>query len=274
MAIAFESKDVRRQTVQEETVMADDHGATGKAFQRFFECRQRFNVKIVCRFIEQQNVSTFFQHLRHMHPVAFTAGKQADLLLLIDTLEVERTHISARRGFVFAKLHKVGTTRNFFPYILVGIKVIAALVDKTQFDSLANFDFTRIGGFLSGYQLEQRRFTRTVRPDYADNTAWRNREGQVFEQQLVAVRFRDVLDFDDLAAEPFRYLDNDLRFAGRAVFLRLDQLIERLDPRLGLGLARLRALPDPVELVLDRLLPTGIFTRFLFEPLALLLEIG
>ena len=37
MAIAFESEDMRCQTVKEEAVMADDHGATGEAFERFLE---------------------------------------------------------------------------------------------------------------------------------------------------------------------------------------------------------------------------------------------
>ena len=74
-------------------------------------------------------------------------------------------------------------------------------------------------------------------------------EGQILEQQLVAIGLRDALDLDDLAAEPLGHLDEDLRLAGGAVFLRLDQLVEGADTRLGLGLAGLGRLPDPLELV-------------------------
>ena len=61
---------------------------------------------------------------------------------------------------------------------------------------------------------------------------------------------------------------------GAALLLRLDQLVERLDARLGLGLARLGALPDPLELVADRLLAALVLALFLLEALGLLLEIG
>ena len=73
MAVAFERKDVRRQTIEEETVVRDNHGATGEAFQRLFKRGQRFGIKIVGRFVEQEDVATLLQHLRHMHAVAFTA---------------------------------------------------------------------------------------------------------------------------------------------------------------------------------------------------------
>src|SRR3546814_7528749 len=50
--------------------------------------------------------------------------------------------------------------------------------------------------------------------------------------------------------------NDDLRLAGDALFLRLDELVEAFDTRLRFGLTRFRRLPDPLELVLDRLLAT------------------
>src|SRR3546814_1278607 len=91
---------------------------------------------------------------------------------------------------------------------------------------------------------------------------------------LVAKGFRDILDLDDLAAKALRHLNDDLRLAGDALFLRLDQLVEAFDTRFRFGLTRFRRLPDPLEFVLDRFLATGVLARFLFESLALLFEVG
>src|SRR3546814_11281891 len=88
------------------------------------------------------------------------------------------------------------------------------------------------------------------------------------------ISLRDILDLDDLAAQALRHLDNDLRLAGDAFFLRLDELVKAFDTRLRFGLARLGRLPDPFQFVLDRFLATRVFARFLFEALALFLQIG
>ena len=73
MAVAFERQDVRGQAIEEEAVMADDHGATGEAFQRFFQRGECFGIQIVGRLIEQQDVTALLQHLGHVHAVALTA---------------------------------------------------------------------------------------------------------------------------------------------------------------------------------------------------------
>src|SRR3546814_6944951 len=49
MAIALERQDVRREAIEEEAVVADDHGAAREIFERFFERRERFGVEIVGR---------------------------------------------------------------------------------------------------------------------------------------------------------------------------------------------------------------------------------
>src|SRR3546814_8056365 len=83
-----------------------------------------------------------------------------------------------------------------------------------------------------------------------------------------------MLDPDDLAAKALRHLDDDLRLAGDALFLRLDELVEAFATRLRFGLTRFRRLPDPLQPVLDRLLATGVLPRFLLAPLALLFSSG
>ncbi len=95
MTITFECQNMRRQTIEEHTIVGDDNGAARVFFKRVFERCQRFGIKIVGRFVEQQNVATCLQHLGKMHTIALTTGQIADFGLLIAALEVERTAISA-----------------------------------------------------------------------------------------------------------------------------------------------------------------------------------
>ena len=80
VAVALERQDMRGDPVEEPAVMADDHRATGEIFQCFFERPKRFDVEIVCRLVEQQEVGTRAQHLGEMHAVALAAGQRTDLL--------------------------------------------------------------------------------------------------------------------------------------------------------------------------------------------------
>ena len=155
MAVAFKSQYVRGQAVKEEAVMADDHGATGEAFKRFFKSRQRFDIQIIGRFIEQKHVSAFFQHLCHVHAVAFTAGQQTNLFLLVRALKIERPDIGAGWRFMLAQLHKVRAAGDFLPHIFVGVQIIAALVDEAKFHGFADFHFTGIRHFLTSDQAEK-----------------------------------------------------------------------------------------------------------------------
>ncbi len=130
------------------------------------------------------------------------------------------------------------------------------------------------GCFLTGDQLEQGRLAGAVGADDADDAARRQREAQTFEQQLVAIGLGQALHFDDLAAEPLGHLDEDFRLARDVLILRGNELVELGDTRLRLGLARLGALADPLELVLDRLLAAGFLALLLLHPLGFLLEVG
>ena len=61
LRIAFEREDVRTDTIQEPTVVRNDHCTTGKVLQTLFQCPQRIDVDIVGRLVKQQHVGTCFQ---------------------------------------------------------------------------------------------------------------------------------------------------------------------------------------------------------------------
>jgi|GEM_PF-4216388 len=89
MGIAFKGEHVGTDTVKEEAVVGDDHGAAGEVGEGVFECAQRFDVKVVGRFVEQQHVAAFFEQARHVNAVALAAREEAELLLLVAAFEVE-----------------------------------------------------------------------------------------------------------------------------------------------------------------------------------------
>ena len=69
--------------------MADNHRTATKVGKSFFKCPQSVNVQVVGGFVQQQQVATGSQQLRHVDTVAFSTGKVPDKLLLILTLEVK-----------------------------------------------------------------------------------------------------------------------------------------------------------------------------------------
>src|SRR3546814_8293758 len=125
-----------------------------------------------------------------MDAVAFAARQLSDLLRLVDALEMEGADIGARLHFMLADIHHLGAARDFLPDIIVGLQIVAALVDKAKVDGVADDDFTIVGGFLSGNQLEQRRLARAIGSDHTDDAARRQRKGTVLEQQLVTISLR------------------------------------------------------------------------------------
>src|SRR3546814_609070 len=166
MTIAFKGEDVGGKTVEEEAVMADDHGAARIVFESVFQGTQRFDVKVVGRLVEQEDIAALLQELRHVNAVALTAGKLADLLLLIATLEIEGPHIGVGLKFMLADGHEIMAAGNFLPDIMVGIQMIAALIDIAELHRIADFDGAAIGRFLAGDKLEQRRLARAVGADH------------------------------------------------------------------------------------------------------------
>ena len=104
VAVALERQDVRRQPVQKPPIVADDHRAAGELDQRILQRAQRIHIQIVGRLIQQDHVVLDLQHLRQVHPVALAARQDADLLLLVRPLEVERPHIGARRHAALAQV--------------------------------------------------------------------------------------------------------------------------------------------------------------------------
>src|SRR5436190_3179340 len=103
MAVALESEDMGGEAVEEEAVVADDHGAAGEILQRLLERAQGLDVEVVGRLVEQKDVAALLQHLGEMDAVALAARELADILLLVLAFEIEGADIGPRPDLMFAE---------------------------------------------------------------------------------------------------------------------------------------------------------------------------
>ena len=127
------------------------------------------------------------QQLGQVDAVALAARQVLDPLLLVGALEVEPGDVGARRDLALADLEDLGALRDLVEHGLVAVERVAALVDVGQLDGLADAQRAAVGLLLPGDHAEQRRLAGAVGADDADDAAARQVEGQILDQQVVAV---------------------------------------------------------------------------------------
>ena len=96
------------------------------------------------------------------------------------------------------------------------------------------------GLVLPGDHAEQRGLAGAVRADDADDAAGRQLEGKVVDQQIVAVAFLEMVEVDDVLAEPLGDRNGDLRHLVDLGVGDLEQFVIALVTRLGFRLPRFR----------------------------------
>ena len=245
------------------------HGA-GEFEQRVFQSAQGFHVQVVRRFIQHQNVAACDQGFGEVQTTPLTTGQHAHFLLLVTAVEVEATTIRAAGHLELAHVQDVESTGHVFPDGFFIRQRIAVLVHKRHLDGGTNDDFTRIRLLATGDQLEQGRFTGTVRADDADNRAGRDVEAQVVDQHAVAKGLAHALELDHLATQAVCHRDKDfVGFVALLVF-EVAQFFKAGQTGLALGLASLGVLAGPFQFLLQGL-GTGFFALlFGFQTGALL----
>src|SRR5438034_3000000 len=88
-AVALEDEQVRRDAVEEPSIVADHHDASCEIEDRLLERAECVDVEVVRWLGEQEDVPARAQELREMHAVALAAGEVAHLLLLIGAAKVQ-----------------------------------------------------------------------------------------------------------------------------------------------------------------------------------------
>src|SRR5271169_5571016 len=274
MAVAFEGQHVGGNAVEEPAVVADDHGAAGEILQRLFERAQGIDIEIVGGLVEQKQIGAGFEHPGQMHAVTLAARQRADLFLLVGALEIERGAIAARIDLALAKQNEFVAAGDFLPHGLLAVETVARLVDIAQMHALADRDRAAVGLLLFGDHPEQGGLAGAVRTDHADNAARRQLEGEIVDQEAVAISLGQALEIDHVLTEPLGHGDRDLRGLRLLFTGLLQEFFIALIARLGLGLARLWRGRDPFLLAGERALMRGLLTALLLEPLLLLPQPG
>lgn len=244
-------QNVGGDTVKEPTVVRDNHRAARELQQGVFQRAQGFDIQVVRRFVEQQDVTAHLQQLRQMQTTALTAGQFANAFALIDAFEVEAAYIGAAWHFSVADLHDIQPAGHFFPDGFAVVHRVAELIDRGQLDGFTQRNGAAIRLLLTGHHAEQGRFTRAVWPDDPDDSAFRYREAQVIDQYAVAVGFTQVADFNDFVAQTRSWWNK--QFVGFVTFLILNavQFFKASQTRLTFRLTAFRALTHPLQLFLN-----------------------
>src|SRR5262249_25572285 len=136
-----------------------------------------------------------------VQPVHLAAREVPDALLLVRSLEVEHRAIRARGNLTFAEDDLVLPARDLIVDGFAGVGPVAVLVDVGGDDRLADRELARVRLLLTHDHLEERRLAGAVGADDADDAAPRQVEGEVVDEEAVAVGLPHALGPDDDVAQ-------------------------------------------------------------------------
>ena len=127
------------------------------------------------------------------------------------------------------------------------------LVDIAYLHCLTDFESACVGFFESHNHAEERGLTCSVWPDDAHDARWRQTEAEVFEQNLVAEGFRNVLSLNDFVAETVAVRDVYLEFFFFLFHVFVEHLLIRFQTRFSLGVTGLWCHAHPLEFAFQSL---------------------
>ena len=102
--------------------MRRDHRAPWELQKCILQRPKSFDVQIIRRLVEQQQVAAHLQREREVQSVALATGQHLGGLLLVGPLEAECRDIRPRRQFNIAHFDPVQAIADDFPHVLGGIE--------------------------------------------------------------------------------------------------------------------------------------------------------
>src|SRR6266571_5627404 len=156
--VPFERQHVRRDAIEEPPVVTDHHDASREGKQAFFEGPERVDVEIIGGLVEQEDVAAAAEHLGQLQPVTFAAGKIADLLLLVRSLETETGDVSPSVDLSLAHEEALLSAGDFLEDRSLGIQSLAALIDVRQADGRPDLELPPVRFFGTDDHAAQGRF--------------------------------------------------------------------------------------------------------------------
>src|SRR5437868_8799571 len=122
-----------------------------------------------------------------MDTVALAPGEPAHLLLLVGPLEVEAGHVGPSVDLATSDEQAIDTSGYLLVDRALGIEGVAGLVDVGQLDRGADGEGAGAGRLLTRDHAEEGGLARAVGADGGDYPASGEREGEVVDQQALAV---------------------------------------------------------------------------------------
>src|SRR6202051_346549 len=114
--------------------------------------------------------------------------------------EIERRAVAARIDLALAQKNELVAAGNFLPHGLLAVETVARLVDIAEMHALAFRDAALVRLVLPRDHPEQRGLAGAVGTDHADDAARRQLEGEVVDQQIVAISLGQALEVDHVGA--------------------------------------------------------------------------
>src|SRR5699024_7464169 len=236
---------------------------------------QGFNVQVISRLIEEDQVAALFQRQREVQAVALTTGEYLRWLLLVWSLEAESRQVGARWHLILADVDVVQAFRANFPHCCFGLDVRTVLLHIRQLDGVANLHGSGIWIFQAHDGLKQGGLTNTVRANNADDAVTRQGKGQILNQDTIIKALAQVLGFNNLVTQAWWSRNLDFFEVQLLVLLSLSRhFFVAFQTSLVLCLTCLRTGANPCQFVLQTLTQLGILLACYFQTFGLLLQVG
>src|SRR5699024_3174673 len=184
---------------------------------------QGFNIQVVSRLIEEDQVAALFQRQREVQAVALTTGEYLRWLMLVWSLEAESRQVSARWHLILAEVNVVQAFRDNFPHRCFGIDVRTVLVHIRQLDGVANLHGAGIWIFQAHDGLKQGGLTYTVRANHAYDAGTREGKVQILNQCTVIEALGQVLGCNYFVTQAWRSRNLDFFNVQLLVLLSLSR---------------------------------------------------
>ena len=176
--------------------MADDQHCARVIRNHFLQQIERFQIEIVGRLVQHQQVGSARKFARQQDTATFPAGKGADFRIHHRWVEQEVLEIG---GDMLAYAVHVDPVTAFGQNIAHGflwVEQFALLIDHHARQRLGQRDLSCVGCEFAGQHIEQRGFARAICADNADPVTALDAQRKRLDDRALAKGFGDVLRHD------------------------------------------------------------------------------
>ena len=236
-----------RQPVQEKAIVGDRQNGAGEPLEIILQNRERCDVQVVGRLVQQQHIGCRHQNGEQIQPPALTAGEPADGHgLQVSRKEEPLHHLVGGKG-PLVRLDFICNVVDEIVDPLVQIQLPALLGKMPDLHGSADGHAAAVRLQFPGDQVQQRGLSRAVVAHDADPVSPQEVIREVIDHRPAVKGLCDIIQLDDLFAQPAGSRSQ----LHRIVRLRRILVPQRLvpgDPFLGFGGPGTAAPHDPLPL--------------------------